>query len=110
MKLLNGYLLKKTIKQRGIVKVPPFTTAKVSCMQDHVKPTIRDINPQQVILHVGTNNLKTERTASQIAKSIIDLSISLMKNENMIAVSDIVPRLDELNNKAMEVNNHLKLM
>ena len=110
MKLLNGYLLKKTIKQRGIVKVPPFTTAKVSCMQDHVKPTIRDINPQQVILHVGTNNLKTERTASQIAKSIIDLSISLMKNENIIAVSDIVPRLDELNNKAMEVNNHLKLM
>ena len=46
-------------------------------MQDHVKPTIQDINPQQIILHVGTNDLKTERAASQIAKSIIDLSISL---------------------------------
>ena len=110
VKKLNGYLLTKKIKHKGIVKVRPFTTAKVSCMQDHVKPTIRDINPQQIILHVGTNDLKTERTASQIAKSIIDLSISLKKNGNMIAVSGIVPRLDELNNKAAEVNNRLELM
>ena len=54
--------------------------------------------------------VKTERTASQIAKSIIDLSTSLKKNENMIAVSGIVPRLDELNNKAAEVNNRLELI
>ena len=78
--------------------------------QDHVKPTIRDINPQQIILHVGTNDLKTERTASQIAKSITDLSISLKKNGNMIAVSGIVPRLDELNKMAAEVNNCQELM
>ena len=76
-------------------------------MQDHVKPTIRDINSQQVILHVGTNDLKTERTAVQIAKSITDLCIYLKKNENIIAVSGIVPRLDELNNKATEVNKTL---
>ena len=107
-KKLNGFLLTKKIKYRGIVKVRPFTTAKVSCMQDHVKPTIRDINPQQIILHVGTNDLKTERTDSQIAKSIIYLSISLKKNDNMIAVSGIVQRLDELNNKAAEVNTHLE--
>ena len=65
-------------------------------MQDHVKPTIQDINPQQIILHVGTNDLKTERAASQIAKSIIDLSISLKQNGNMIAVFGILPRLNEL--------------
>ena len=33
-------------------------------MQDHVKPTIRDINLKQIILRVGTNDLKTERTAT----------------------------------------------
>ena len=95
---------------KGIVKVRLFTNAKVSCMQDHVKPTIRDINLQQIILHVSTNDLKTERKASQITKSIIDLSISLKENGNMIAVSSILPRLDELNNKEAEVNNHLELM
>ena len=59
-KKLNGYIFTKKVKHKGIVKVRPLTTAKVSCMQDHVKRTIRDINPQQIILHVGTNNLKTE--------------------------------------------------
>ena len=62
VKKLNGYLLTKKIKHRGIVKVRLFITVKFSCMQDHVKPTIRDINPQQIIIHVGTNDLKTERT------------------------------------------------
>ena len=76
----------------------------------HVKPTIRDIYLEQIIFQVGTNDLKKEQTASQIAKSIIDLSISLKKNEYMIAVSGIVPRLTELNNKTTEVNNHLELM
>ena len=101
--------LQKKIKQ-SYFKVRPFTTAKVSYMQDHVKPTIRDINPQQIILHVGTNDLKRERTTSQIAKSIIDLSISLKKHGNIIVVLGIVPRLDELNNKAVELNNRLELM
>ena len=110
VKKLNGYLLTKKIKHKGIVKARSFTTAKVSFMQDYVKPTIRDINPQQIILHVGTNDLKIERTASQIAKSIIDLSTSLKKSENMMAVSGIVPKLDELNNKAVKVNNRLELM
>ena len=31
-KKLNGYLLTKKKKHGGIVKVRPFTTAKVSCM------------------------------------------------------------------------------
>ena len=110
MKKLNGYLFTKKIKHKVAVKVRTFTTAKVSCMQDHVKPTIRDINPQQIILHVGTNDLKTERTASQIAESMIDLTISLKNNGNMIAVSGIVANLDELNNKAAKVNNRLELM
>ena len=83
---------------KGVVKVRPFTAAKVSCMHDHVNPTIRDIDPQQIILHVGTNDLKTEGTASQIAKATIYLFMSLKKNENTIAVSGIVPRLDELSN------------
>ena len=107
MKKLNGYLLTKKIKHKVVVKVRTFTTAKVSCMQDHVKSTIRDINPQQIILHVGTNDLKTERTASQIAESMIDLTISLKNNGNMIAVSGIVASLDELNNKAAKVKQPL---
>ena len=108
VKKLNGCLLPKKIKYKSIVKVGPFFTAKVSCTQDLVKPTIRDKNPRQIILRVGTNDLKTEQTTSQIAEYLIDLCIYLKKNENLIAVSARVPRLDKLDNKAMEVNNYLQ--
>ena len=59
-----------------------FTGAKVSCMVDHVKPTIRDDKPDHVILHTGTNDLRSEKTASQIARSITELAMSLKDNDN----------------------------
>ena len=79
-------------------------------MTGHVKSTLRDINPDHVILHAGTNDLRTKNTASQIAKATIDLAISLKDDDNTVTVSGIVPRLDDLNNKANEMNRRLVLM
>ena len=76
-------------------------------MNDYVKPTLRDFNPEYMILHVGTNDLNSERTASQIAKSRIDLGQPLKTDTNTITISLIVPRYDNLNNKASEVNGRL---
>ena len=76
-------------------------------MTDHVEPTVQDINPDHIILHVDTNDLRTENTASQIAKATIDLATSLKNDDNTVTVSGIVPRLDDLNN---EVNRRLVLM
>ena len=88
-----------------------FLGLKISCMTDHVKSTLRDINPDHIILHAGTNNLRTENTVSQVAKATIDLRLSSLKNDdNTVTVSGIVPRLDDLNNKANEVSRHLVLM
>ena len=79
-------------------------------MTDHVKPTLRDINPDHIILHAGTNDLITENTASQISKAKIDLATSLKNDDNTVTVSGIVPRLNDLSNKANEVNRRLVLM
>ena len=79
-------------------------------MHDHAKPTIREINPEHIILHVGTNDLKSEKTASQIANSMIELANSLKNKTNSIHVSLIVPRNDNLNNKVNEVNSRLTNM
>ena len=76
-------------------------------MHDHVKPTVRGFNPDHIILHCGTNDLNSGRTASQIARSIIELALSLKSKDNKISVSLIVPRNDNLNNKASEVNCRL---
>ena len=110
VKKLNGYLLTRKIKHKHLVKVRSFSGAKISCMTDHVKATLRDINPDHIILHAATNDLRTENTASQIAKATIDLATSLKNDDNTVTMSGIVPRLDDLNNKANEVNRHLVLM
>ena len=89
------------------MKVRSFPGAKVRCLLDYVKPTMRDLNPNQIILHVGTNDLNSEKTSSQIANSIIDLRNSLKTDNNDITRSLIGPRADNLNNKANEVKNRL---
>ena len=76
---VNGVLLTRNINHKYLVKVRPFSSAKVSYMSDHVKPTLRDLNPEHIILHVCTNDYNTKTVASQIGKSIIVL-LSVIKN------------------------------
>ena len=110
VKKLNGFLLTRKLNHKCLVKVRPFSSAKVRCMHDHVKPSVRDFNPDHIILHCGTNDLSSERTASQIARSIIELALTLKSEDNKILISLIVPRNDNLDNKANEVKSRLIYM
>ena len=92
VKKVNGFYLTRNIKHKFLVKVRPFSSAKTRCMYDHAKPTIRELNPEHIILHVGANDLNTEKTASQISNSILDVANSLKKETNTIQVSLIVLR------------------
>ena len=107
VKKVNGFYLTRNIKHKFLVKVRPFSSAKTRCMYDHANPTIRELNPEHIILHVDTNGLNTEKTASQVSKSILDLANSLKNETNTIHVSLIVPRNDRLNTKVNEVNSPL---
>ena len=105
IKNLNGYLLTKKLRKRELIKVRLFTGAKPSCKYDNVKPTIQEFNPNHIILHVGTNELKSFKRVSQISKSVIDLALSLKSETNTVMISQIAPRKDNLNNKVQEVNS-----
>ena len=107
---LNGYLLTKKVGHKDLAEGRSFLDTKISCMTDHVKPTLRNINPDHIVLHAGTNDFRTKNTARQIAKSTIDLAISLKNDGNTVTVSGIVRRFEELKNKANEVNRRLVLM
>ena len=98
IKKVNGYFLTKKLRHKYLVKVRSFSVAKISFMVDHVKPSIREDTPDNIILHAGTNDLRSEKTSSQIAKAIIELAMSLKIDENLVIVSSIVPRFDNLNN------------
>ena len=69
VKKVNGFYLTRNIKHKFLVKVRPFSSAKTRCMYDHAKPTIRELNPEHIILHVGSNDLNSEKTVSQISIS-----------------------------------------
>ena len=79
VKKLKVHLLTKKVKHEFLVKVRPFSGAKVSCMVDHVKPTIRDDKPNHALLHTETNDLHSEKAESQLARSIAELVLSLKK-------------------------------
>ena len=76
-------------------------------MYDHAKPTVRDFDPDHILLHCGTNDLNSNRTSVQIAREIIDLALSLKFDENKISILLLTSPGDKLNNQASEVNNRL---
>ena len=80
IKTLNGYLLTKKIKQKHLVQLCPYLEAKTSSMMEHVKLPIREINPDHIVLHAGTNELRTENTVSQIKKATTDQAKFLKYN------------------------------
>ena len=68
--------------------------------EDHAKPCIREDNPDHIILLV----------AERVGKSIVDLAKSLLFESRKVTISGIIQRNNQWNNKAEQVNNHLKEM
>ena len=76
--------------------------------QDLQPPLKRD--PDRVIIHVGTNDLRSSQDPETIAKNIIDITKNSTTNKNEIVsiVSIKVPRRDNLDGKGRQVNNILQ--
>ena len=92
------------------VYVRSFLGAKVKCMKDYVKPCLRENDPKNVMLYVRTNDLNSELPPERIAKSIVDVAKNIQSDTRKVSISGIVPRNDNFNNKAMEVNKELSKM
>ena len=105
---LNGWEMSKKIKNCKVY-VRSFTGAKVQCMDDYKKPSIRD-KPDHFIIHVGTKDLNSEVSPKSIAELIVDPEMSLKTESNDVSVSNIILRTDSslLSQKGCEVNSHLK--
>ena len=99
IKNLKGWETSKKLKNTD-VHVKHFAGSKVKCMKDHIKPSLRE-KPDHIVLHVGTNDLVSDRLPDFIAKSIVDVASS-MKNENHdVTVSNIIARGDLFKEKAV---------
>ena len=108
-KLLNGWEMTKRIQSDCKIYVKSFSGATVSCMEDYMKPSIKN-SPDHFILHVGTNDLYSENSYMEMAESITNKAFRLKNEMHDVGVSIIVLRTHDkkLNEKGMRVNLHLK--
>ena len=77
-KLLNGWEMAKKIQSNCKIYVKTLSRATVSFMEDYMKLPLRNL-PNHFILHVGMNDLSSEKSSMEIAESIINLACRLQK-------------------------------
>ena len=105
VKHVRGYELSRKVENCKVY-VKSFSGAKVMCMEDYVKPTLREM-PNHIILHVRMNDVPTKKAAEQIVENIANLAVKLKRNFD-VSISSITARNDQYQKKAADVNRELK--
>ena len=107
VKHINGCEISKHLQS----DCKQFSGARIKYMKDYMKRLLRE-KPDHFILHIGTDDLNTERSLKLIAKSIVDLATTLKGSFCDVSVSNIIVRTDNsnLNEKGCEVIAHLTEM
>ena len=114
--IIVGDSMTKKIRRKEIndearnyhVLVKSFPGATVEKMKFYLEPEIMS-NPEGVIIHCGTNNLRNESPES-VANKIVDLAMETKKRTQYVAVSSLVLRTDskELDAKRAKINTLLE--
>ena len=106
LKHLQGHKMSRNSR----VKISSFPGCTTEDMHDFIKPLLRK-NPDEIILHVGTNSLRSCDTPRACADEIIDLATMVScESPEKIALSSLVCRSDDeaLACKIAEVNRILE--
>ena len=94
VKDIRSHEVRRT-KQGEKIYVKTFPGATTECLKDYVKPTMK-YNPDFVILHTGTNDLKSNKSSEEISDDIIKLALDIKTDQNDIVVGGILARNDDM--------------
>ena len=108
VKHIYGWEINKKLNNKHKVFVRSFSGAKATCMRDYIKPCLSENSPEHVVLHAGTNDLPSVKSADSIARSIIALAQEVIAEKRSLSISSIIPRNDKWNNNVFEENSCLK--
>ena len=103
IKDIKGWEMSRSTRK---VVMKHFSGAKTKDMKSYVIPTVEQ-KPDNIILHTGTNDLKTIDTPEEMTMGILNLAMTCKTVTNIAFVSGIVPRTDK-NEKASKVNSILR--
>ena len=107
VKEVNGFELSKSIKHKFSVRVRFHPSAKTSCINDHIKPVMRNQEADHIILHTGANDVSSDKTPVQICNNIANLAASIKDKDIKVKISEIVARHDALSEKVVLINEYL---
>ncbi|KAM7437491.1 hypothetical protein ABFA07_012856 [Porites harrisoni] len=92
------------------VKISSFPGCSTQDMRDHIRPILRK-NPDEIVLHVGTNSLRSSTSARECAEEIVNLAHMISDESSAkLSISSLVSRADEeaLGVKVSGVNKILR--
>ena len=68
-------------------------------MSTYVKPTLEE-KPDTIILHMGTNDLRSEDEPDKIANDIVDVAVACKQTGCEIIISALFPRGDKFSKRS----------
>ena len=76
-------------------KISSFPGCSTQDMRDHIRPILGK-NPDETVLHVGTNSLRSSTFARECAEEIVNL-VHMISDESSakLSISSLVSRADE---------------
>ena len=77
-------------------------------VKDYMKPCIRKNNLDHLIFHVRANDVPSIKKAKSIAESIVSFAKEVKASKLDVSISSIISRIENWNNKVMEVNSYLE--
>ena len=107
LKGIEQHRVRNSLRNNEKVYVKHFSGATTSHMHNYVQPS-KEFNNDLVILHCGTNDLRSDKQPLVIAEEIMELASEMKLSNNEVMVSGIVQRRDKFNEKGKEVNKLLQ--
>ena len=85
------------------VVVTDFGGPTTEDMVTYIRPPLKR-NPDRFIIHVGTNDSRSNQDPETIARNIVEVACNSKTDTNKVLISRIVPQRDNLNGKGRQVN------
>ena len=70
-----------------------FCDSTINNLEHYSKPPF-ERNPDLVILHIGTNDIKSNKSPSEMASNIHELAKQMKQRERKVVISALIPRND----------------
>ena len=105
---MHGKSIANKTSRDDIILVKPFPGARTKAMKHYVSPNLEK-KPDLIILHTGTNDLKSVSSPEEVANEITSLALSVKEKGHQIEVSGVLSRGDRFSKKAKDVTDCLEI-